>query len=343
MRLHRIMIAIICAFCGSVTSHLNAGDQERLRDHSWDLNIDPHRVVGSENCTKCHSQEMLVWKQTPHFTTFSTLHRKQAARDIASRLGIASFKTDSNCIQCHYTMQSKSDGTIEAIAGVSCESCHGGARDWIAVHNDYGGEGVRREQETYEHRIQRLTASIQNGMRNPINAYLVAQSCYRCHTVPDERLVNVGGHVAGSLDFELVSWSQGSLRHKFIESDGRINAGSPPERLRLLFISGLIADLEFSLRATARATTKDTFVVTSASRANKAWKRLQAVQEKLQVPVLDEIIRSVSPGDLKLNNRESLEVIADLVHQLGLRFAATTDGAAINAIDPFIPTPDRWK
>ena len=61
-------------------------------------------------------------------------------------------------------------------------------------------------------------------MRNPVNVYLLAQSCYRCHTVPDERLVNVGGHHAGSLDFELVSWSQGTVRHNFVRTDGKVNA-----------------------------------------------------------------------------------------------------------------------
>ncbi len=178
------------------------------RDAVWDVAIDPHRVVGAESCNKCHADEIKVWKGTPHAQTFLTLHRKPAAQAIASKLGIQSFKTDSNCIQCHYTMQHASSG-MEAIAGVSCESCHGAAKDWLAIHNDYGGPGVTKTQEAKDHRRQRLSASIKAGMRNPVNVYLVAQSCYRCHTVPDEKLVNVGGHVAGSMDFEMVSWSQG--------------------------------------------------------------------------------------------------------------------------------------
>ena len=94
----------------------------------------------------------------------------------------------------------------------------GAAKQWVDVHNDYGGQGVTRESETPAHRYERLSKSIARGMRNPINVYLVAQSCYRCHTVPSERLVNVGGHVAGSMDFEIVSWSQGTVRHNFVRT-----------------------------------------------------------------------------------------------------------------------------
>jgi Cytochrome c554 and c-prime len=336
---------LVCCF-GVITFpaiYGQANDHQDPRNQNWDLNINPHKVIGSESCEKCHSQEIRVWKQTPHFETFNTLHRKKSAQEIASKLGISSFKNDSNCIQCHYTMKSDSQNQLEAIAGVSCESCHGAAKDWIAVHNDYGGEGAKRTQEAPEHRIQRLTDSIQNGMRNPVNTYLVAQSCYRCHTVPDEKLVNVGGHVAGSQDFEIVSWSQGTVRHKFIESDGSVNAESTPERLRLLFMTGMIADLEFSLRATAKATTKDSFGVASAQRASRALKRLRSAQDKLQISILDQVLAVVQPADLKLNNGEVLNRAADSVHALGLQFAATVGGEALSAIDPFIPPKDKWK
>ncbi len=312
------------------------------RDHQWDVAIDPHRVMGVESCEKCHANEIQVWKQTPHSETFLTLHRKPAAQEIAGKLGIQSFKTDSNCIQCHYTMKQEAS-KLEAISGVSCESCHGPSKDWITVHNDYGGPGITKQQETPQHRIERLTTSIQKGMRNPVNVYLVAQSCYRCHTVPDERLVNVGGHAAGSLDFEIVSWSQGSLRHNFHRSEGKVNVEETPERLRLMFLAGMIADLESSLRATSKATEKATYGVTSAKRAARAADRLKAAQAKVNVPLLDEILGVYAEVPLKLSNAEALAGTADKIHQLGIRFAATVDGASLSAIDPYVPAKDKWK
>ena len=315
------------------------------RDQKWDIAINPHQVMGVESCEKCHASEIQTWKRTPHSETFLTLHRKPEAQQIASKLGINNFKSDSNCIQCHYTMKADSPGSseFEAIAGVSCESCHGAAQDWINVHNDYGGQNVTKAQESVEHRLQRLSKSIQLGMRNPVNVYLVAQSCYRCHTVPDERLVNIGGHNAGSLDFELVSWSQGTVRHNFVRTDGKANAEETVERTRLLFVAGMIADLEFSMRATAKATEKAAFGVTSAQRTARALERLRSAQSKLSLPILDEIIQVASGVALKLNNRQPLESAADAIHKLGLRFAATIPGSQLSAMDAFIPPKDKWK
>lgn len=312
------------------------------RDQQIEIPQNPSLVVGAEQCAKCHAAEINVWKQTPHHETFLTLHRKPQAQEIAQKLGIASFKHDSACVKCHYSMQEQPSG-LEPIAGVSCESCHGPAKNWLEMHHDYGGPGIQREQEPPAHRHQRLVSSISAGMRNPENVYLVAQSCYRCHTVPDEKLVNVGGHAAGSLNFELVAWSQGSVRHNFVRSNGQTNAPSAKERTRVMFLSGMIADLEFSLRATAEATVKETYGLTSAGRAARAAKRLAAAQNKVHQPILDEVLKAFEGIELKLNNRQQLSAAADAIAELGIRFAATVDGTKLEAIDPFLPRADQWK
>lgn len=312
------------------------------RDQQWKLAIDPHKVIGHQSCEKCHAAEIQTWKRTPHHETFLTLHRKPEAQQIARKLGIANFKSDSNCIQCHYTM-GQVESHLDAIAGVSCESCHGAAKDWVAIHNDYGGPSITRSKETPEHRNDRLVTSIERGMHNPVNVYLVAQSCYRCHTVPDEKLVNIGGHNAGSLDFELVSWSQGTVRHNFVRTDGKVNAEEAPARLRAMFMAGMIADLEFSMRATSQATEKATFGITSAQRTARSLERLKSAQSKLNHPILAETINVAQSVALKLNNREQLEQAADKIHETGLRFGATVTGEELTAIDPFIPPKNKWK
>lgn len=310
------------------------------RNSELTVHVNPHQVLGFQNCEKCHAAEVQVWKQTPHHQTFMSLHRNPEAKKIASRLGISSFKTDSECIKCHYTMQADDSG-MEAISGISCESCHGAAQNWVEHHNDYGG--MTRDTETPAHRIDRLRKSIAGGMRNPLNVYLVAQSCYRCHTVPNERLVNVGGHKAGSLDFEIVSWSQGSVRHNFVRSNGNTNDPSSRDRLRQMFIAGMIADLEFSLRATAAATEKAEFGLTSAKRASRAAKRLAAAQKKVKQPLLNDILAVYKSVTLKLKNEQQLTEAADSINRLGIRFAATVPGSELTAIDAFVPPESRWK
>ena len=340
---HRILYGLVLLSASLVVGMApNPTNKLDPRDQHWQVAIDPHKVIGYQSCEKCHASEVQTWKRTPHHETFLTLHRKQDAQQITAKLGIGNFKSESNCIQCHYTMD-QVDNRLEAIAGVSCESCHGAAQDWVAVHNDYGGPNMTRAQETPEHRTQRFTNSIQLGMRNPVNVYLVAQSCYRCHTVPDEKLVNVGGHNAGSLDFELVSWSQGSVRHNFVRTDGKSNAEETPGRLRTMFIAGMIADLEFSMRATAKATEKATFGITAAQRTARSLERLKSAQEKLNHPILAETIQIASGVALKLNNREQLEQAASKVNEMGVRFGATARGEELAAIDTFIPPKNKWK
>lgn len=310
---------------------------------AWSLAIDPHKTLGSSRCEKCHANEVAIWKKTPHHTTFFTLHRTAQAGEIADRLGIADYKSDSNCIQCHYTMQ-QSGSKLVALSGVSCESCHGASADWIDIHNDYGGPGATAAAESDAHRQDRLALSIAAGMRNPINAYLVARSCYRCHSVPDERLVNVGGHVAGTMDFELVSWSQGSLRHHFLAGNAiGNNPPASPQRLRILFVAGMIADLEFSLRATALATEKGEFATASARRADRAAKRLESIAAKIDHAAIDRIMETYGQLRLRLGNGEQLVAAADIVQTAGLEFAATADPEALAVLDAFIPLPDRWK
>jgi len=305
----------------------------------------PHLVMGTQTCVKCHASEIEVWKKTPHSKTFDELHRRPEARQIAAKLGVQSIKYDGRCVSCHYTQQADpaAGHAVSAIEGVSCESCHGAARNWLDVHHDYGGENVTRAMESPQHRRQRIEQSVALGMRNPANLYLMAQSCYRCHTVGDEELVNVGGHNAGSLDFEIVSWSQGMVRHNFVRSDGQSNQFSSRERLRVMFVAGLIADLESSLRAVAKATQKDTFGITVAKRADRAAKRLQSAQGKVNHARLAAMLDVYASIKLRLGNEAQLTAAADRIAELGFRFASETNGSDLVAIDPYVPAPTKWK
>jgi hypothetical protein len=303
---------------------------------------DPAKTLGPESCTKCHEQEMLAWKQTPHFATFDSLHRQPEAKEIAEKLGLGSIKRNDLCVKCHYTTQTV-DGRDRVVAGVSCESCHGAAADWVALHNDYGGAAITKALETPAHRDERLAKSIAAGMNNPANLYLVARQCLACHTSPDEKLVNVGGHAAGSLDFDLVAWSQGMVRHNFLRTGGAGNAPSSPERLRVMHVVGVMADLEASLRATAAASEKATYGVAAARRAAAKKRRLYEISQLIDNPHVRAATDAALSVRLKLNNREALLAAADAISAAAYEFAATTDGAQLGAIDALLPKADAYK
>jgi hypothetical protein len=301
------------------------------------VSCDPAKVLGPDTCVKCHAGEVQQWRTTPHFATFDELHRKPEAKAIADKLDLRSVKRNDVCTQCHYTTQ-EVDGRPRVVAGVSCESCHGAARDWVELHADYGGAGVTAAAESPDHRRERFERSIAAGMNNPVNLYLVARQCLACHTSPDERLVNVGGHNAGSKDFELVAWSQGMVRHNFLRTGGTANAPSTPERLRVMHVVGVMADLEASLRATAAATEKATYGVAAAQRGAQRKKDLYAISQLTDNPQVKQALDAALAVRLKLNNREALVAAADEVSRAACEFAVTADGATLEAIDKLLPT-----
>lgn len=304
---------------------------------------DPKKVLTSEGCIKCHAQADAVWKSTPHYRTYATLYRLPEAKMIAQKMGAGSIKRGDVCVQCHYTQIEKEGGKLKAVSGISCESCHGAGKDWVPVHNDYGGLGATKADESPEHAKARLAEATKLGMRNPHNLYLMAKSCLACHTVPNEKLVNVAGHTAGSLDFEMVSWSQGSLRHNFLRTGGKSNAEADPKRLRVMWVSGLIADLEYSTRAVALATRKDKYGLVVAKRAAAKALRIYEIQQSLKNKQLEKILAEFVKADLKINNAEQLNRIADQIEIAGLEFARSSDGQDLAAVDKFIPKKNQYK
>lgn len=304
---------------------------------------DPNKTLSADQCAKCHGNEVQVWKKTPHFTTYAELSRRPRSKEIISKMGLkGSVKRNNVCMDCHFTIQDRG-GKLKAIAGVSCESCHGASRDWISVHNDYGGPTATKASEPESHRQQRLQTAADLGMRNTQNLYLIASSCLNCHTVPNESLVNVGGHRAGTEEFELVSYSQGQVRHNFLRTGNQQNARSTQERLRVMYVVGLIADLEYSTRATSLATKKSDYGLKVANRTAKKAVQLYELQQKIKDPDVQALLEAFAQVSLRINNQQQLNEVADVIKKHGQRFAKQRDGSKLAAVDPFLPDPATYK
>lgn len=343
MKTNTIVITLTTVFLLGGESASIASDVSSLPGNVPEFaKCDPANVLGVDSCVKCHGAEIEQWKGTPHYATFETLHRKPEAKAIAKKLGLRSVKRNETCTKCHYTCQ-ETEGRTRVVAGVSCESCHGAAKDWLDLHADYGGPTATKESESPQHRQQRLQQSIAAGMNNPANLYLVARQCLACHTSPNEKLVNVGGHAPGSAEFELVAWSQGMVRHNFLRGGGQTNVPSSPERLRVMYVVGVMADLEASFKATALATEKATFGITAAKRALAQKKRLYQIRKLTDNTHIAEAMDAALGAKLKLNNREELLAAAERIGQAAYEFASTADGKDLQAIDPLLPAPSSYK
>ena len=306
------------------------------------LVCDPSKVMTADACAKCHGSEVRVWRQTPHFRTFSELTRNPKAREISAKMGLSSIKRSDVCVDCHFTLQ-EIDGRNKAVSGISCESCHGASKDWLALHNDYGGPTATKATETAAHRKKRLKQSAKFGMNNTRDLYSIAMNCYSCHMVPNEDLVNIGGHTAGTKEFELVRYSQGIVRHNFLRSDGVTNEPASRNRLRMMYVVGLIADLEFSTRATSIATEKNTYGVNVAQRAANSAVKLFELQQTLKIEPIERVIEAFRKAKLHTNNYDQLNAIADQIQEAGRAFSVKYDGSELEAVDSLLPSPNQYK
>ncbi|MDA7503411.1 cytochrome c family protein [bacterium] len=238
-----------------------------------DLDFDTSKVLGTEqaNCKQCHPSETTHWHKTTHALSLNRLEYTGNSKKYADALGIsqATLKTTSTCADCHGT-KSESSGVVKLISGVSCESCHGGAKDWLKPHAEYF-EGHKfsdlktlreeRLQETPEHRLARMKSTHDAGMIRPDMLHDLAKNCMNCHIVDDEKLV-AAGHKAASA-FELTSWLNGEVKHNFFMDPDK-NADAPSlwmeahqktaeQRNRMKFVVGGMVQIETALERRAIA------------------------------------------------------------------------------------------
>jgi hypothetical protein len=299
------------------------------------------KIVGPEECGECHKAEVHTWRQTKHFKTYKEMPRKKKAKEIAGKMNIKRMKKDSACLTCHFTFGYKKE-KIKAIAGISCESCHSPAKEWIKVHGDYGGKKVTREKETPEHKKKRLAAIQESGMIRPSNLYRLAENCFQCHTVPNEKLVNTGGHKAGS-EFDLVAWSQGEVRHNFSRSQGKKNQEASPERKRLLYVIGGALDLEFSMRSLAKATEKGKFADAMAKRVQDSMSKLNKANTLAPIPEIEEMLTIAGNVKLIPNQEAMLNTASDKVAISTRKMSEGYDGSKWAALDQLLPKVDKYK
>lgn len=168
----------------------------------------PAKFLGADSCasSSCHGggganqDQFLVWsfKDFHSLRPVSTLSTARA-RQIANAADIADPTTDERCTTCHAPLRAVPPNLRGANfslgEGVSCESCHGPAGNWIRSHT--------RSDYT---RADRTAA----GMRDLVNLYVRANTCVACHQVVAEPLLQAGHP---ELIFELDGQSVAEPRH----------------------------------------------------------------------------------------------------------------------------------
>ncbi len=219
----------------------------------------PH-IKGAKVCMECHEAEFKVWKGTVHFKSFRTAHREPKGKEkekkpspekiLEAAGGSANMKKNETCTLCHYSMEQKDESSKPvAKSGTSCESCHGASSDYLTLHDNYGGKDVKREQETEAHKAKRIEDSRKAGLIWPSMKFDVAQNCMECHGLANP---NLKADILAKMleadhpinpDFELVKYSQGTVRHRYYLPEVTVNAEMTPQELAEFFIIGQAAKL----------------------------------------------------------------------------------------------------
>lgn len=341
IRRRRIPVALATGILCLIVPVASAGQGRQPIQSSPFLRIDPESIVLSARdsrvpCGECHGSEYDVWRESKHATGFETMHRTESAHDILEKMGLTVTKRqESLCMRCHYTVGPK----LNAIAGVSCESCHGPARDWINVHNSWGDGVDHPDRETPEHRQQRIAQSAERGMLRPSgNLYAVAANCFECHTVPIEELVNKGGHSTGSTNFDLVERA-GQIRHNFVQEQWggeKGNRAPSVERTRLTFATGRILAYEFALRGLANATAEGRYAKAMERRFQQSARDLDAVARAAPDPAITEILKLGSGLRLVPGNGAAILAAATRIRTLGQTYTSTANGTRLAGLDALL-------
>ena len=253
-------------------------------------------VKGAKLCEECHEEEFKVWQKTKHFKSFRTVHRepKDASKPSPKKIlkavgGQKRMKRNETCYLCHYTLEKKDAGAKpQAKSGTSCESCHGASSDWLPIHDNYGGKDVKREAESADHKTKRIADSTAAGLIWPTMKYEVAENCMTCHGLANPNLkaddlakMLGAGHPINP-DFELVKYSQGSVRHRHYPPNMKVNAEMSPKQQAEFYAIGQAAAL-VSATGVMSKSSEAKYVEAQKKRVENAKAALSGVPEAAEL------------------------------------------------------------
>ena len=165
------------------------------------------KFLGAQSCANsmCHGgagekrDQYVTWlKKDFHTRAPATLSMSRSTR-IAETLKISDATTSARCTECHNPFQAvpveRKGPLVGKLEGVSCESCHNAAENWLLTHT----------RPDLNHG-QKVAA----GMRDLKNLYVRANTCVACHQNLDPEL-RAAGHP--ELTFELDGQCVAMPRH----------------------------------------------------------------------------------------------------------------------------------
>jgi Cytochrome c554 and c-prime len=161
------------------------------------------RYTGALGCAAaaCHNaggfagrpgSEFSAWSRDPHAQAYSVLLNAQSQAISRNLHRSTPAQRDAQCLACH-TTPAPADDPGAVAAGVGCESCHGPARDWRAIHYQPNWKSLS------------VAEKARYGMLDTKDLLSRAQKCAECHVGTPEKDVNhdliAAGHPRLAFEF----------------------------------------------------------------------------------------------------------------------------------------------
>ena len=155
-----VLFIVGLVFLGSIAiSALRSGSIALAQEPLKPLAEPPEdqTYMGSKNCSSCHFDQYLSWRQTKHAKAFDILPAK--------------YRTDTSCLKCHTTGHGEptgyKDASTAALVGTSCEACHGPGSKHAEISKQFANTKLTPEQEAY--------------VRSTTHKILPGNACIECH------------------------------------------------------------------------------------------------------------------------------------------------------------------
>lgn len=156
------LLAIVVVLLGaSIGLHLFGGGTPRVLAQGLKRLDKPpagQTYVGSKECSSCHFDQFLTWRETKHAKGFDILPAK--------------YQADKSCLKCHTTGHGEPNGfeskaKTPGLVGASCESCHGPGSKHAEIAKSYGKKKLAKDEEAY--------------VRSTIHLMQPQNVCVQCH------------------------------------------------------------------------------------------------------------------------------------------------------------------
>ena len=167
-----------------------------------------HGSIQPRSSTKVLQNEYVVWsRMDAHSKAYQTL-LTQDSQWIAKNLGLSNAHEADICLDCHGDNVSgdKQGGRFQLTDGVGCETCHGGAENYLMSHTDPG---------------QSHDNNIKNGLYPTDQVETRAALCFSCHIGHEDKIASheIMGAGHPRLSFELDTFTILQPAHFAIDDD----------------------------------------------------------------------------------------------------------------------------